>query len=423
MQAQDSTGPPVARSGDILRIIALVALFYLADGLAQPGGLINQSLLLYLKEALGWPADRAAFFLSAMILPLVAQPLFGLLTDCLPLCGYRRKSYLLAANLLAASAYAVLTFVHSPSAIFAALMFAAIGMAGGNTVAGAVMVENGKKTGLAGSLINQQWLWFNIAALGVASAGGWLAHRYGAGTAYQHAAALAGLAPLAVAFGSWFLLRETPVKRKPGAIGARFSRCREALKSRTVWLVGGFLVAYNFSPGLGVPLFYHMTDHLHFSQTLIGGLGSLGALGAMLGALAYEWLRRRLTLKRLLCLSILMATLGHFSYLLLQGESTALALSLVNGCIGMVVLVSSLTLAADSCPDGAEGFTYSLLTSLATLAYMVSSNLGGVLYQDVFGQRLAPLIVISAVCTVAALPMVAWLKLGDRRPGEKGERT
>ena len=38
-------------------------------------------------------------------------------------------------------------------------------MAISSTVCGAVLVENGQKLGESGRFVNQQWLWFNVAAM------------------------------------------------------------------------------------------------------------------------------------------------------------------------------------------------------------------------------------------------------------------
>ncbi|PNH02661.1 putative beta-tubulin polyglutamylase [Tetrabaena socialis] len=44
-------------------------------------------------------ALQVSFTMSAASLPWILKPLIGLLSDCVPLCGYRRKSYLVAAGL------------------------------------------------------------------------------------------------------------------------------------------------------------------------------------------------------------------------------------------------------------------------------------------------------------------------------------
>ena len=421
--ALESIGVPAQPADRLGRLMLFIALFYASDAVAQPGGLINQPLTFYLKEALGWKADEVAAFLSVMILPLVIRPLYGLVSDSLPLFGYKRKSYLVVVNAGVVLGYLALAATGNPSLIFAALLGVALLMAAGSTIAGAIMVEHGKRSGLSGTLINQQWLWFNVAAVFVSAGGGFIAQHGTASVGYRLAAVVAAAGPCLIALSCWSLVSEQRQTSSRPPLRAGLEAIRSAGRSRQLWIVGIFLVLYNFSPGLGTPLYYHMTDKLHFEQHFIGALGSAAAVGAIGGALVFERLQRRLSLRQLLVLSIALAAVGHFAYLLLAGEASAIALSVVNGAIGMIVLVSSLTLAAESCPDGAEGFSYAALTSIATLTFTLSVGIGGLLYERYFGRDIAPLIVASAACTMLALPFVPMLRLDNRKPGELPEEA
>lgn len=126
-----------------------------------------------------------------------------------------------------------------------------------------------------------------------------------------------------------------------------------------------------------------------------------------------------MTLRSLLYLSIALGTLSQGSYLFLYGSTSALVLSFINGIIAMIALVSSLTLAADYCPDRAEGFSYALLMSLNNLAVQLSANIGAYMYVHFFHNTLNPLIITSAAFTAAATLLVPLLRLGNRRPGDK----
>jgi MFS family permease len=111
------------------------------------------------------------------------------------------------------------------------------------------------------------------------------------------------------------------------------------------------------------------------------------------------------------------------SYLLLMGPVSAIILAVVNGMFGMITLVSALTLAADFCPDGAEGFAYALLLSVSNFAQQISENVGAALYVHVFHSQLTPLIIISALVTGFSFFLMPLLKLGDKKPGEKADLT
>lgn len=412
------------------------ALVYIAEGLGQVGGLIHQPLTYYLVKGLGWEADKIAEFFAVFTIPWVIKPLYGLISDFIPLFGYRRRTYLFLANGLAVAGYLWLTGLTAPGQIMAAVMLTAIGMAVSSTLCGAVMVENGKRTGLSGSFVNQQWLWFYIASILTSFLGGWLISVSATPEAAMHIAAwIVAVSPVGVMLGCWFLIQEDKSQINLAGLKSSSVSLWKALKSKTLWLVGLFLFFYNFSPGFGTPLFVHMTDTLKFDQTFIGVLGSVSGVGAILGSFAYMWLQKRLTMRGLLNLSIICGAFSQATFVLLclgtiqlgavtinlsaHAVPIAIAVNLLNGAIGMIALVASLALAADYCPDGSEGFSYALLMSLNNLASQLSANVGAYMYVRTFNHVLTPLVLVSAVVTLAALLLVPMLKLGNRRPGEK----
>jgi len=69
--------------------IALMAAAILGGQLV---GLIAQPLNYYLKEVHGWTAFQVTAFLTVFNLPWIIKPVYGLISDFLPLFGYRRKS-------------------------------------------------------------------------------------------------------------------------------------------------------------------------------------------------------------------------------------------------------------------------------------------------------------------------------------------
>src|SRR5688572_27758060 len=76
---------------------------YIAHGIASQFGLIAQPVQYYLKQALHMTAAEVSGCMALMMLPWVLKPFYGILCDFVPLFGYRRKSYLILANLIAAA--------------------------------------------------------------------------------------------------------------------------------------------------------------------------------------------------------------------------------------------------------------------------------------------------------------------------------
>src|SRR5256885_5861086 len=109
--------PTSAQRADIKRLMIFFALVYLTEGIGQTDGLIAQPLNYYLKQVYQWTPVQIAAFLTVLNLPWFIKPLYGLVSDFVPLFGYRRKTYLIAANALAAAAYLSVLQVSSPGSL------------------------------------------------------------------------------------------------------------------------------------------------------------------------------------------------------------------------------------------------------------------------------------------------------------------
>jgi MFS family permease len=413
-EIQNLTGDGI----EIRPLLLFFALVYVVEGLGQIGGLIAQPLNYYLKTAQGWTPVQIAAFISLFNLPWIIKPLYGLISDFVPLFGYRRKSYLVLVNAAAIAGFLSVTQLATPSNLFIALTVTAYAMAISSTLCGAVLVENGQRLHASGSFVNQQWLWFNIAAMAAALVGGQLVQRLSPEGALHGAAAIIAVAPIAVIAGAWFLVPERKVSINLQGMKDTFEGLKASFKRRELWLIAGFIFLYSFSPGLSTPLYFTMTDSLHFSQGFIGILGSISAAGWVVGALLYRRLFGELTLRKLLNLSILFGTLTTLAFVFLSNEVTAAIIYFCAGFAGMLAMVAPLTLAADYCPPRAEGFAFAVLMSVSNLASTLADNIGSFLYAHLFDNNLRPLVLISAAFTAFVFVLVPLLRLGDKKQGE-----
>ena len=235
--------------------------------------------------------------------------------------------------------------------------------------------------------------------------------------ALHGAALIAGIAPLMIAFGTWYLVDEEkrPIDLPELKLAAR--RLLAAFRMRPLWIVALVLFLYWFSPGFNTPLYYHMTDNLHFSQGYIGILGAISSAGSICGGLVYRYYLAGLTSKRLLQFSVVLGTATTVAFVLLFNEVTAAALHFCGGVSAVIALVATLTLAADYCPKHSEGFMFAVFMSITNLASALGDNVGALLYQHAFGSRLTPLILVSAAFTALALVLIPLLRLGDKPQG------
>jgi predicted MFS family arabinose efflux permease len=396
------------------RLMLFFAVVYAVEGIGQAkSGIVWQPLTYFLKETRGWSPVEISASLAVLDVPWVIKPLYGLVSDFLPLAGYRRRSYLLLAAIAASAAFAWVGMLTAPAAIVPALVITAIAMAVASTVCGGLLVENGQRLSASDAFVNQQWLWFNIATVITSLLGGLLIEEFSSQNALRAAAWIAAAAPLAVIVALPLVHESRATIDRAGFIQG-VAALLTALRSRDLWLIAAFLFCYYFSPGFGTPLYFELTDTLKFSQGFIGFLSAVTALGWIAGGLLYRWLLWRVPRRSLLNLSLVFGVVSTLAYLGLSGHVSAIVIYFFSGMAAMVANVATLSLAAAVCPPRAEGFTFAALMSVINFATPLSDTIGAVLYEHVFANRLGPLIVVSAAFTTFVLVLVPFVGRSGR---------
>ena len=392
------------------------AIVYVVEGIGQARvGIIFQPLNFYLKD-IGWTPVEVTAYLAILNFPWIIKPVFGLVSDFIPLFGYRRKSYLIISSICAVGAYGWIARLSAPSEFALLLVLTSFAMATASTLCGALLAENGQSFRLSSTFVGQQWLWFYIAIMVSSLVGGELVQRLTPLSALQAAATVAAIAPIAVILASVFLLSERKSRGKQAGNAPHLSQHRRGAEVPET--VPRRLVS--------VPLFLrsrvrHAALLLHDRRTqvlpVVYRRSRIDRLCRVdLGALAHRWLLRRMSSKALLYLSIVLGTLSAASFLLLTDEITAAIVNFANGAALMIATIASLTLAADYCPRRSEGFAFAGLMSIMNLADVFSNNVGAFLYEHVFDSRLGPLIIVSAATTALAAVLVPLLRLDANEP-------
>jgi len=377
------------------RLAVLFGVVYFAQGTWYLPG---QAVTITLKER-GLSAGEVATFFAITAIPWMVKPLYGLVSDFLPLFGRRRTSYFVLSTALAAGGgFALALMPQHPYGWLVALFTAmAFGLAFTDVLTDALMVESGKPLGLTGAFQAVQWGAIYAASILVGELGGYFAEHRDLNSAFLWAAVFPLLS----------LLMMTRFVKEPRVAGEReafletWRAIRAAFGDRTVWVVAAFLLFWTFSPSFGTALQYYEIDTLGFSQQFIGHLSALGSLAAIVGATIYAPLSRRMRLRHIIILSIGIGVAGTLAYLGYRGPVSAVIIDVTFGCVGMITQLAFLDLAAKACPRHVEATFFALLMSVFNAGTQASQIVGGYLYDWV---GLTPLIFISAATTA-----LAWL--------------
>jgi MFS family permease len=406
-----ATLKPFRENPEAQRLALVFATVYFAQGTWY---LPNLSITFFLKETLGLSAAETATFFAITLIPWLMKPVYGLISDFVPLFGQRRRSYFLLSSGIAAAMGLALTIMSSYSywglCVFFTLM--GLGLAFTDVLTDALMVENGQRLGLTGPFQSVQWASISLASILVGVGGGWLAQHKFLSLSFL----IATIFPVITLAVGLFFISEPGRQAHRRDFVETWTIIRHAIGSRTLWIVAGFIFFYNFSPSFGPALLYYASDVLQFSKVFLGTLDSLAYASGIVGTVVYFAFSKSFPMKRLIQFAIAGGVIATLAYLGYRDQVSAVLLSVTFGGVAMFIQLTFLDLAARACPKQAEATFFALLMSIYNGAVQFSQVIGGWLYGQL---GLTRLIFISAAFTALCWLLVPLLRLEQLEPEHK----
>jgi MFS family permease len=392
-----------------LALYAMFGALYLIQGANETAtGLVTQPVNSILKNW-GMTAPRITTFVAILELPWCLKPLFGLLTDFVPLAGFQRKSYLIGAAWVAGLGFLTLFFVfpamasqHRAAVLLICLLLLTAAVAFGDVVLDASLIEAGQPRQMTGRLQSVRWGASYLATIVTASLGGVLCETHRQRLAFLICGGLALTAMLMSAYvrepAKPIVDDDWPTIRKTLAT---------SLRSRTVVVVGLFLFVWHFNPFSQSVLYLHMTKTMRFSEEFYGRTISLLAVGSLLACIGYGLYCQRISMRWLVPLAIVCGVLSTLVYAFVVDRSSAVAVSLLSGFFYMTGNMVQCDLAARACPPRAAGTVFAIFMSLCNFSMLLSTALGGHIYQAA-GAVSTSGAFFSTLVIGAALTLCSW---------------
>lgn len=396
-------------------------------------GLARLAVSFFLKDTLGLSPAQVAALMGISALPWVVKPLFGFLSDGLPIFGYRRRSYLFISGILGALSWlALATVVDNVWSATFALLLTSLSVAISDVIADSIVVERarGESLGRSGSLQSLMWGASAFGGFMTAYLSGWLLEHFSTQAVFL----ITAIFPLIVSAIAGLIVEdkiklktseETPEQIK---ILTQLKLLWNAIKQKYILLPTAFIFLWQMTPSADSAFFFFTTNELGFKPEFLGRVRLFTSLAALLGTWLYHRFFKNIPFRQILGWSVVVSSVLGLSALLLVTHVNrilgiddywfSLGDSIILTVMGQIAFMPVLVLAARLCPEGIEASLFALLMSIFNLAGLLSGELGAVLTHflgvtETNFERLWLLILITNLSSLLPLIFVKWLPQDD----------
>jgi folate/biopterin transporter len=442
-----------------MRRSSILLLFYGVLGFTQilPGVSINY----WARDELRLSPSATGAATSIISVPWICKPLIGFISDCVPLFGYRRKSYLIAASFAASGMWIALAAV--PAALWSTILLGVatqVCIVTADVVADGLVVQyvhkNEKQESDRGKMQSATWscrfggsiaasflsgfvlefvpprVVFAMTALPLFTMGmfsiGYKEKRVASTHTSDAKVESDGWegTELNVLTGEGREIRATSASR----IRAAAHKVWHIVRQKAVWRPSMFLLALAATPSSAASMFFFFTQPkpaggLGFSSTFIGVLTLIGSLSGIIGVQIYRRTRaRHMPLRTLLkrvtwfvaifqCTELILVTrlnvkMGISDHIFVATGDSVEDIVESIGFLPLMVLVARL------CPPGVESSVYATIIALSNMGGIIARMLGAAIARacGVTAFNFSRLWLVSLICTVSIpvpLFILKWL--------------
>ncbi|XP_051129992.1 folate-biopterin transporter 1, chloroplastic-like [Andrographis paniculata] len=409
-----------------------VAMVYFVQGVL---GLSRLAVNFYLKDELQLDPAETAIISGISALPWLVKPLYGFISDSIPLFGYRRRSYLVISGLLGTLSWSLMaTSVDNKYGVALCTLLGSLSVAFSDVVVDSMVVERarGESQSMSGSL--QSLCWGSSAFGGIVSSyfSGSFVGAYGVRFVFGLTATLP-LITSAVAV----LVKEQPIlapekhhnliSTSSGIVDSMKHNIVDlwsAVKQPNVFLPTLFIFLWQATPQSDSAMFYFATNKLGFTPEFLGRVKLVTSVASLLGVGAYNSFLKNVPLRKIfLSTTIIGSALGMTQVLLVTGLNRKLGISdewfamgdsLIITVLSQVSFMPVLVLAARICPEGMEATLFATLMSISNGGGVLGGLIGAGLTQ-LFGvtkdefDNLSSLIIFCNLSSLLPLPLLGLL--------------
>ncbi|MEH1911988.1 MAG: folate/biopterin family MFS transporter [Nostoc sp.] len=417
-------------------LIAILTVYFVQGIL----GLSRLAVSFFLKDELLLSPVQVSALLGIVFLPWMIKPVFGFISDGLPIFGYRRRPYLILSGILGTASWVSLaTIVHTSWAATLAIALSSLSVAMSDVIVDSLVVERarGESQAKAGSLQSLCWGASAIGGLITAYFSGLLLQYFTTRTVFG----ITALFPLIVSGVAW-LIAESPVNKDAQdsnhtnslPIKHQLGQLRQAISQKSIWLPTAFIFIWQATPNADSAFFYFSTNELHFQPEFLGRVHLVTSFASLAGVWIFQRFLKSIPFRVIFAWStVISSVLGMTMLLLVTHTNRLLGIddhwfslgdSLILTVMGKIAFMQVMVLAARLCPSGVEATLFALLMSVFNSAATVSHAFGALItywlgITATNFESLWLLVVITNLSTLLPLPFINWLPAEEQTETSK----
>lgn len=404
--------------------LVAILLVYFVQGIL---GLARLAVSFFLKDDLGLTPAQVAALMGIAAIPWVVKPLFGFLSDGLPIFGYRRRPYLVLSGFLGTLSWVALaTVVDSALTATVAIALSSLSVAVSDVIVDSLVVERARAESAseAGSLQSVCWGASAVGGILTAYLSGFLLQHFSVQVVFLITSSF----PLVVSGVAW-LISETKVKRGSdwSGVNTQVRQLWGAISQKSIWLPTAFIFLWQATPTADSAFFFFTTNELGFEAEFLGRVRLVTSVASLIGIWLFQRFLKAIPVRVILGWTTVISTLLGLTTLLLVTHANrslgiddhwfSLGDSLILTVMGQIAYMPILVLSARLCPPGVEATLFALLMSLWNLAGLLSQEFGAILTHwlgvtETNFDKLWLLVTLTNLSTLLPLPLLGWLPAG-----------
>jgi folate/biopterin transporter len=369
-------------------LIAILTIYFV-QGILM---LSRLAVSFFLKDELLLSPVQMSAIIGISTIPWMIKPLYGFISDILPLFGYHRKTYIFLSGIIGSAAWLSLgTIVNSGSTATMMILLSSFSVALSDVIVDSIVVERARSESAEklGSLQSLCWAISAIGSLCTAYFSGLLLEYFTTRTVFL----ITALFPIITSFVAW-LITEKPMnkddqKTNYDHIKYQLVQIRQAITKKAVLLPTVFIFVWHATPNAESAFFYFTTNELQFQPEFLGRVRLVTSFASLIGIWAFQRYFKTIPFRTMFTWGIFISTaLGMTTLLLVTHTNRLLGIddhwfslgdNLIITVIGQIVFMPVLVLATKLCPPGIEATFFALIMSVFNLGGTVSYWLGSIM--------------------------------------------